>query len=478
MINRQEIMDFSREFGLAPNVIEKDYMLGWLLAGISHHAELNTSWAFKGGTCLKKCYFETYRFSEDLDFTLTEAEHQDQGFLTNAFKEIADWIYDASGLEVPRELIRFDVYKNPREKISVQGRIAYRGPLRPGGDLPRIKLDLTDDEVLVLDPVDREVFHPYSDTPEGGIHVPCYCFEEVFAEKIRALGERLRPRDLYDVVHLYRHDSTRRDRELILSTLESKCAFKGISVPTMERLENKPERAELETEWENMLAHQVPVLPPFEQFWQELPEVFDWIYRAVEKEAPAAIPIGRQVVDTAWRPPAMATAWRTTIPLEPIRFAAANHLCVQLNYIDANGNWKRPIIEPYSLRKTSEGNLLLYAVKHETGEDRSYRVDRIQGAEVTKISFTPRYTIELSASGPLSAPHTTMRTSGISSARPQRIKSAVRRPRSSTSSYGPKYVFQCSYCGKRFTHKTNDSKLGKHKDKHGYPCSGRTGFYV
>ena len=77
MIDRQEIMDFSREFGLAQNVIEKDYMLGWLLAGISQHAELSASWAFKGGTCLKKCYFETYRFSEDLDFTLTDAEHQD-----------------------------------------------------------------------------------------------------------------------------------------------------------------------------------------------------------------------------------------------------------------------------------------------------------------------------------------------------------------------------------------------------------------
>lgn len=25
---------------------------------------------FKGGTCLKKCYIETYRFSEDLDFTV------------------------------------------------------------------------------------------------------------------------------------------------------------------------------------------------------------------------------------------------------------------------------------------------------------------------------------------------------------------------------------------------------------------------
>ena len=29
-------MDFSREFGLAAQVIEKDYVLGWLLAGIRH----------------------------------------------------------------------------------------------------------------------------------------------------------------------------------------------------------------------------------------------------------------------------------------------------------------------------------------------------------------------------------------------------------------------------------------------------------
>ena len=182
------------------------------------------------------------------------------------FKEIAGWVYDASGIEIPRDLIRFDVYTNPRDKISVQGRIGYRGPLSPRGDLPRIKLDLTDDEILVLEPASREVHHPYSDRPDGRIQVQSYCFEEVFAEKIRALAERLRPRDLYDVVHLYRHNSAKHDRAIILSTLEKKCAFKGISVPTMNVLESKPERAELETEWENMLGHQVPVLPPFEQF--------------------------------------------------------------------------------------------------------------------------------------------------------------------------------------------------------------------
>lgn len=387
-------MDFSWEFGLAPNVIEKDYMLGWLLAGISHHAELSASWAFKGGTCLKKCYFETYRFSEDLDFTLTEAEHQNENFLVNAFKEIADWIYDASGIEISRDMIRFDVYKNPRGKISVQGRIAYRGPLRPGGDPPRIKVDLTDDEVLMADPVSREVFHPYSDTPEGGIQVRCYCFEEVFAEKIRALGERLRPRDLYDVIHLYRHNSTRHGRQLILSILQAKCSFKGISVPLMEMLESKPELTELVSEWGNMLGHQVPVLPPFEQFWQELPEMFDWLYRAVEKEAPVAMSVGRQEIDTAWQPPAMAQAWHTSTPIEIIRYAAVNRLCISLDY-----QGSRRVIEPYSLRRTRDGNLLLYAVKHNTGEDRSYRVDRIQGAEVTKIPFKPRYALEMSIVG-------------------------------------------------------------------------------
>ncbi|OIO28561.1 MAG: hypothetical protein AUJ60_07180 [Nitrospirae bacterium CG1_02_44_142] len=131
MIDRNEIRDFSREFILKANVIEKDYVLGWALAGISNHAELSKSWVFKGGTCLKKCYFETYRFFEDLDFTVKNSEHQNESFLINAFKEVADWIYEAAGIEIPKETIRFEVYTNPRGKISVQGRISYRGPLQP-----------------------------------------------------------------------------------------------------------------------------------------------------------------------------------------------------------------------------------------------------------------------------------------------------------------------------------------------------------
>lgn len=390
MIAKTEIMEFSREFGLSANVIEKDYVLGWLLAGIFHHIDISPNWVFKGGTCLKKCYFETYRFSEDLDFTLTDLNQLEQGFLVKCFKDISEWVYDATGIELPKELIRFDVYKNNRGGMSAQGRIGYRGPMQPRGDLPRIKLDLTFDEILVLDPAIRDVHHPYSDCPDDGIKSKCYCFEEVFAEKIRALAERERPRDLYDVVHLYRHEELASDQTIILSTLEKKCAFKEISVPTMETFRNRPEREELEAEWENMLAHQLPALPSFEQFWVELPEVMEWLHGDIEKVSRQSISYGQAVIDDTWQPPSMAKAWHSNIPFERIRFAAANRLCVNLQYQNSYR-----LIEPYSLRRTKEGNFLLFAVKHNTNELRSYRVDRIQGAEVATTSFTPKYAIEL-----------------------------------------------------------------------------------
>jgi predicted nucleotidyltransferase component of viral defense system len=69
VIGRADLDDRAREWGLRLDVVEKDYVLGWLLWGIGTEPELATTWVFKGGTCLKKCYLETFRFSEDLDFT-------------------------------------------------------------------------------------------------------------------------------------------------------------------------------------------------------------------------------------------------------------------------------------------------------------------------------------------------------------------------------------------------------------------------
>ena len=481
MIPKQELMALAAELQLQAHIVEKDYALGWFLAGIAAHPEIGPSWVFKGGTCLKKCYFETYRFSEDLDFTLKDAEHLDEAFLVGVFEEIADWVYDASGLQLPPEARKFEVFTNPRGSQSAKGRVGYRGPLGRAGDPPRIKLDLASDEVLVLGPVPRPVHHPYTDVPDGGIRVLCYPFEEVFAEKMRALAERQRPRDLYDVVHLYRRQDLQPDRAVVRSTLARKCEFKGIPVPTFAALSDRPERVAIEVEWEQMLAHQLPVCPPFDEFWQELPAVFEWLNTDVVLPTLPAIQFGREVLDTTWRLPPMVTAWGVgASSLESIRFAAANRLCIRLDYTKEGGERSSPTIEPYSVRRTRAGDLLLFGVKADTGESRSYRVDRIRMASVTQQAFRPRFVIELTASGPLDAPAVVQaRSTGPSFGATRSLNvpapSRTLNPRLHRHP-GMSYTFTCSVCGKGFKRTSYDANLNPHRDKQGRPCPGRVGI--
>lgn len=488
MIPKQEIMALAAELQLQANVVEKDYALGWFLAGIAAHPVIGPRWVFKGGTCLKKCYFETYRFSEDLDFTLQDADHLDEGFLADVFEEIGDWVYEVCGLQLPSEARKFEVFTNKRGTRSGQGRVGYRGPLGKQGDPPRIKLDLAADEVLVLSPVQRPVHHPYTDAPDGGIHVLSYSFEEVFAEKMRALAERQRPRDLYDVVHLFRRQDLQPDRALLRSTLSRKCEFKGIPVPTFAALSDRPERTAIEVEWEQMLAHQLPTCPPFDEFWQELPAVFDWLDERTTVPLLAAMPTrgtGRVPMDEGWRPPAMVRAWGAQAgSLETIRFAAANRLCVQLDYTKENGERTAPTIEPYSVRRTSAGDLLLFGVKADTGESRSYRLDRIHAATVTRQTYRPRFAVELSASGPVAAPaleRTASHSAGLGLGRSMARKiSGPARPRPGgpkfAAGFGMSYTFACAVCGKTFKRSTYDATLNPHKNKQGWPCPGRIGY--
>ena len=479
MIGRQEILEFAREVGLDPNVVEKDYVLGWMLAGISRHPRTRDTWMFKGGTCLKKCYFETYRFSEDLDFTLVDASQVEEAVLRQLFSEITQWVYDESGIELPENARMFEVYANPRGKKSAQCRVGYRGPMQRRADLPRVRFDLTDDERVVLKGERRRVHHPYSDEPEGGIQVIAYCFEEVFTEKLRALAERQRPRDLYDVVHLYRRGADM-DRASFRATLAVKCEFKGIRVPTLAGLRASPQQAELRADWEQMLAHQLAGLPPFDSFWNELPSVFAWLEREEVMPRPPTIGPLRADIDPAWCMPAMAHSWRAEgirAPLEIVRFGAANRLCVDLEYRDEQGRVGSRVIEPYSLRRTKGGDLLLYAVRTDNGQDRSYRVDRILRVRPTNQPFTPRYEVELSLVEPIRARELSR------PARPtspfEAPRRTARRAKPSARGFGqPRHVFECVSCGRRFEHSQYDSGLREHKTKSGYPCASRIGSYV
>lgn len=471
MIDRREILDMATRMSLNPHVVEKDYVLGWMLAGIDAHPVLRETWVFKGGTCLKKCFFETYRFSEDLDFTLTEPDQLNQDFLSAAFAQVGEWIYENAGITVPADGQRFDLYTNPRGSISCQGRISYRGPVSPR-DPPRIKLDLTADECLALPPGRTRVYHPYSDEPQDGIEALAYAYEEVFGEKVRALAERTRPRDLYDVINLFRNTEALPAAAVLHDVLARKCEFKGIAVPVLSDLE--PHRAELEGLWANMLAHQLPSLPPYESFWDALPAFFAWLNGERAPPVPAALEAGADETVLRQRRLNLTVPGAAQSAIEIIRFAAANRLLVELDY---QGSTRR--IEPYSLRRTRAGAIILHAHNVDRDEHRSYRVDRIAGAHVTNQSFVPRYEIELTPQGPVRVAPTAARssTSMVRPARPAGVRrSRPARPKAARPYGQPVYVYQCPLCQKTFRRNRQDGKLNPHKNDWGMPCSGRTGY--
>lgn len=453
MITRADIIERVQEWGLTEEVVEKDYVLGWLLWGIGSDPVLSQTWVFKGGTCLKKCYIETYRFSEDLDFTVLPGgpfrPDEVQPLLLRTLSRVAA----ESGINFSKPpYLRL----RPNE-TSIEGRVYYTGPRRP--PLPaRVKLDISADEVVVRPPVLERITHPYPDSLPAEGTVRCYAFDELFAEKIRAMAQRGRPRDLYDIINLFRRHDLRMYPDAIRSALAEKCAAKNIAVPTAADFTGSVLLAELDSEWKNMLGHQLPALPPLAPFLDELPALFAWLDGHVEEVTAGVIAYERDE-DQSWSPPPTVWTWRVGVPLETVRFAAANHLLVELDY-----DGRTRLIEPYSLRRTSAGNLVLHAERADGSGHRTYHVEKIQGLRTTTRPFRPRFPIEFTARGPLHAPPQT--------------RTLVPRPGRTSRSSSAEYWYECFRCGRQFAHTTRNSSLRAHNDPYGNPCAGRSARYI
>lgn len=409
MITKAAILERAREWQLTPEVVEKDYVLGWLLAGIAEHPGTASNWVFKGGTCLKKCVMETYRFSEDLDFSLLpEAEYSEEGIAT-ILREMTARVTELSGIRFPPSGIRVKLRRDLAGRQTFEGRIEYAGPLAFPGS-PKIRLDLTHHEPVLRPAERRKVIHPYPDELPPDLLVTTYAVGELVAEKTRALCERTRPRDLYDVVLLAGSPRSSDDERELREITRQKFSVKRLVLPTIADVVNLAETdAELRSEWENMLGYQLPATPPLDDFIARLPAAISWME---EPKTPASPAVRSTVGHTPRVPqPALRSVtgrpgeslvsergirtWGVRAPLEAIRFAGAGHLLVEILYHDA-----RRTVEPYSLRRPKTGNLLLYAFEQlkdgiRTDDIRAYKVDEIEDVRVLNTSFTPRFVIEL-----------------------------------------------------------------------------------
>jgi len=248
MIPGVEIKEKAVEYGVPASTVERDYAQNWLLGSLGAHFEM----ALKGGTGIRKVFIDGYRFSDDLDFTLLRDYSID-----DAKMGLMDAVSEAkasSGIEFLDDVVVDEVDN------GFVGVVYFR-VLRSTGNPLRIKLDLTelDNELVVLQPESRMIHHGYSDT--FSYSVLSYRLEELFSEKIRALFERTRPRDLYDIWVL-------KDYEVELSdVLVKKFDFKNI-VFSLKNLQQR--KSYFDAAWRNSLEHQLHSLPEFELVFIEV----------------------------------------------------------------------------------------------------------------------------------------------------------------------------------------------------------------
>jgi len=217
--------------------------------------------AFKGGTALRRCWFEDYRFSEDLDFTLTRPITLED--ILAGLDEIFVAVEAACGLR-----IAFDREDRHSHQNSHTFYLRYQGPLPAAND---VKVDITITEVLCFPLQDRpihRIYDSFDDLPEGPT-LKVYAIKEIVVEKLLALSDRARnePRDLYDLWYLFGSTDLRVAEMRV--ELDAKLALRQRVVAGMEQaIAAKEDR--LRRLWTARLAHQMNQLPPFDDAFREV----------------------------------------------------------------------------------------------------------------------------------------------------------------------------------------------------------------
>lgn len=268
---RLRLEEARKRWSMPWDVLERDYLLSWILAGISQTDSLRDVLVFKGGTALKKCYFGDHRFSEDLDFTGlpgvptgADMERAVQAACTRT----SDLLQEHAPVQIMCErYIEKEPHPGGQEAFSIRARFPWqREPLT------RVIIETSLDEKILKSPTFRAVLHVYGESLDARVAV--YSLEEIVAEKLRAILQhiekletrgwsRSRARDYYDLWRIFGAYGDQMDLSSFASFLRKKCAVRKVSFESSQNFFPDSMMSYVEKTWDQWLGPLVPDLPPF-----------------------------------------------------------------------------------------------------------------------------------------------------------------------------------------------------------------------
>ena len=161
--------------------VEQDLVLSRLIIEIARHPFLSQELVFRGGTCLHKLWLDRpWRYSEDLDYVRRSGGGI--GDVLDAIREIAAAVGFGD--------VQTAVSKHPKARL----RTSYEG----GGPF-HVKVEINTFERWPARPPVTKPYAVNSPWFEGAAEVPTFCLPELIATKVRALYQRSKGRDLFDI---------------------------------------------------------------------------------------------------------------------------------------------------------------------------------------------------------------------------------------------------------------------------------------
>lgn len=172
--------------------VEQDLVICRALVEIFAQPALARALAFRGGTALYKLYLKpAARYSEDIDLVQMRAEPA--GPVMEALRSVLDpW------LGVPR-------WKQTEGRVTFVYRFASEDTPPIG---MRLKVEINSREHFAVHGFKRAPFSVSSRWFEGGCEIPTYELDELLGTKLRALYQRKKGRDLFDLAVALQQDGS------------------------------------------------------------------------------------------------------------------------------------------------------------------------------------------------------------------------------------------------------------------------------
>ncbi len=275
------------------NNIMKDYAINWILYAV-WKSKYWKNFILKGGTCIRKVYFQNYRISVDVDYNAIYDASTLRNILRDIFKDEIENVNEVSPVKFEIDNIVIKERKGTRfnrgEVVGYQIKVPFhpylpKTNLKWRGVLPVIKIDVTLDKyekTLLSTNIKKLNYHNEEDDYLHylqDVEINAYSLEEIFAEKIRALFQRTRVRDLYDLWFI--KNSVKIDMDKIIEIIPSKLEIKGLSVKDISISKLQKYENEYRTGWDMYLPQFVKNVPKFEDVWNDVKSIIAYIENAI-----------------------------------------------------------------------------------------------------------------------------------------------------------------------------------------------------